>query len=143
MLELAGVSESDTVYDMGSGDGRIVIMAAQRHGAKSVGVELDAGLVKESRERVKELGLDGRVTIIEGDLLQTDLSPASVVTVYLLPSANAKLRPILEKELRPGSRVVAHDMGIPGWTPAKEEEFRTGNVIHYIYLYTVPDAFRR
>jgi hypothetical protein len=108
-----------------------------------VGIELDPGLVRESTARVNELGLEKLVTIVEGDLLQADVRPATVVTVYLLPSANEKLRPILEKELRPGSRVVAHDMRIPGWETVEEETIRIGNVTHFIYLYTVPDAFRR
>lgn len=143
MLDLAGVAASDTVYDMGSGDGRIVIMAAQRYGARAVGVELDAALVKESTERIKELKLEERAKIVQGDLLQTDVKPATVVTVYLLPESNAKLRPILESSLRPGARVVAHDMRIPGWESAKEESVTVDGAVHFVYLYRIPEAFRR
>ena len=143
MLEVTGVSAGDVVYDLGSGDGRIVIVAAQKYGAKAVGVELDHGLARESTEKVQGLKLESLVTIIEGDLLQTDLKPATVVTVYLLPSANEKLRPILEKDLAPGTRVVTHDMNIPGWTTAQEEAVQVDGVTHFVYLYRVPDAFRR
>ncbi|MBI1955576.1 MAG: class I SAM-dependent methyltransferase [Acidobacteria bacterium] len=143
MLEVAGVTAGDVVYDLGSGDGRIVILAAQKYRAKSVGVELDPGLARESTEKVRGLKLESLVTIIEGDLLKTDLKPATVVTVYLLPSANEQLRPILEKTLAPGTRVVAHDMGIPGWEAAREEAVPVDGITHFVYLYRVPDAFRR
>ena len=143
MLEVAGVTAGDVVYDLGSGDGRVVIVAAQKYGAKAVGVELDHGLARDSTEKVQGLKLESLVTIIEGDLLQTDLKPATVVTVYLLPSANEKLRPILEKDLATGTRVVVHDIRIPGWTTAQEEAVQVDGVTHFVYLYQVPDAFRR
>lgn len=143
MLEVAAVTSQDVVYDLGSGDGRIVLLAAQKYGAKAVGVELDAGLAQESAERAKELKLEGLVSIIQGDLFQTNIQPATVVTIYLLPSVNERLRPIFEKELRPGSRVVAHDMRISGWEPTKEEAVKIGNGTHFVYLYKIPDAFRR
>lgn len=142
MLELARTKSTDVVYDLGSGDGRIVLRAAERFGARAVGVELEHRLAVESAEKAKEMHLDELVTIIEGDLFQTDLSPASVVTIYLLLSTNDRLRPILEKQLRPGTRVVAHDIRVPGWEPAREEEIKVGLGSHYIYLYEIPSAFR-
>ena len=143
MLELAGVTSKDVVYDLGSGDGRIVLRAAELYGAKAVGVEIDHGLVRESLDKAKEMKLDKLVTIIEGDLFKTDLKPATVVTIYLLLSTNDRLRPILEKDLRPGTRIVAHDIRIPGWEPSVEREVTLGVGIHYIYLYHVPNAFRK
>jgi protein-L-isoaspartate O-methyltransferase len=138
MLKLAEVKPSDTVYDLGCGDGRIIIMAAQKFGANSVGVELDDDLYKQTSERIKELKLQDKVKVIHGDLLQVDLRPATVVTLYLLTSANEKLKPRLEKQLRKGARVVSHDFEVPGWKPAKTEnvgdaegDFRQ----HTIYLY--------
>ena len=143
MLELAEVKASDVVYDLGSGDGRIVLRAAERFGAKAVGVEIDHGLVRESLDKAAEMKVDKLVTIIEGDLFKTDLKPATVVTIYLLLSTNERLRPIMERDLRPGTRVVAHDMRIPGWEASLEEEVTVGGGIHYVYLYHIPNAFRR
>lgn len=143
MLQLARVTPDDVVYDLGSGDGRIPIRAAQLFGAKAVGVELDAGLAAESRKNVSELKLDDKVTIIQGDLLQTDISPATVITLYLLVSANEMLRPILEKTLKPGTRVVAHDMRVPGWEAYREEAVQMGGGTHFVYLYRIPEAFQR
>ena len=143
MLEIARVTSNDIVYDMGSGDGRIVILAAQKYGAKSVGVELDRNLAQESQQKAREMKLDNLVTIIQGDLLQTNVTPATVVAVYLLLSANDKLRPILEKNLKPGTRVVAHDIRIPGWEASREEAVTLGGGTHFVYLYQIPDAFRK
>ena len=145
MLQIAAVGESDVVYDMGSGDGRIVIRAAELFGAKSVGIELDRGLAEESRERIKERGLEDKASIIQGDLLQTDFGDATVVTLYLLVSANDRLRPIMEKTLKPGTRVVAHDMRVPGWEAYREEAVTpsNGGGTHFVYLYRIPEAFQR
>ena len=137
MLELAEVKKGDVVYDLGSGDGRIVIMAAQKFDANAVGVELDPGLYRQALERVKALKLQDKVKIISGDLLLVDLRPATVVTLSLLTSANRKLKPNLEKFLRKGSRVVSHDFEVPGWkadrieNASDEREFRQ----HIVYLY--------
>ena len=137
MLQLAEVGPRDTVYDMGSGDGRILITAARKFGANAVGVELDESLYTKSLARVNELNLQDKVTVIHGDLLQVDLSPATVVTLYLLPSGNEKLRPRMEKYLKKGARVVSHDFEVPGWEPDQVQ-----NVIedvtsrrHVLYLY--------
>ena len=143
MLEVAQVTSSDVVYDLGSGDGRIVIMAAEKYGAKAVGVELDRLLVEESTEKIQERNLEELATIIQGDLLQADVKPATVVAVYLLPGANEKLRPKLEKELRPGTRVVVHDIRIPGWRSAQDEAVQVGGGSHFVYLYKIPEAFQR
>lgn len=143
MLETAEVTSGDVVYDLGSGDGRIVITAAQKYGARSVGVELDRHLVEESEENIRNAKLDGRVTIIQGDFLKTSLDEATVVAVYLLTGANEKLRPILEKDLKPGTRVVAHDMGVPGWRWAREASVKVEGITHFIYLYQVPEAFQQ
>jgi SAM-dependent methyltransferase len=138
MLELANVKPGDVVYDLGCGDGRIIIMAAQKFGANAVGVELDDDLYKTTSGRIKELKLQDKVKIIHGDLLKVDLSPATVVTLYLLTSANEKLKPNLEKYLRKGARVVCHDYKVPGWTPEKTENLGSeqNEVRHHtIYLY--------
>lgn len=115
MLELAGVTHGDTVYDLGSGDGRLPIAAARLFRARGVGVELDSALVAKSRRNAREAGVDDRVRFIRGDLFETDLRPASVVTLYLFPAANLRLRPALLRQLDPGDRVVAHDFAMGEW----------------------------
>jgi len=139
MLKMAKVGADDTVYDLGSGDGRIVIMAAQKFGAKAVGVELDPDLYKQSSQRVKELGLEDKVKIIHENMFQVNVRPATVVTLYLLTSVNERLRPQLEKQLHSGTRVVSHDFQMPGWEPEKNEEVISNNgVSHKVYLYVRP-----
>ncbi|MGH7826235.1 MAG: class I SAM-dependent methyltransferase [Candidatus Binatia bacterium] len=133
MIELAGVKKGDTVYDLGSGDGRIVITAAKK-GARAVGFEIDPDLVKESRENIKKAGVQQRAEIRHQDILTVDLSPASVVTMYLLPDVNLKLKPKVLSQLKPGSRVVSHAFDMGDWKPDKVERVdgRT------IYFWTVP-----
>jgi len=138
MLEAAEIKPGETVYDLGSGDGRVVITAAQRFQAKAVGVEINEPLVRQARERVKQLGLDNRVQIVHGHLLEVDLSPADVVTVYLLTSSNEQLRPNFEKYLKPGSRVVSHDFQVRGWEPVRVEKATVHNREHTIYVYRMP-----
>jgi SAM-dependent methyltransferase len=118
MLELARVTPADVVYDLGSGDGRIVITAARKYGARGVGVEMDPVLVKQARENAAAAGVSGRVRFVTADLFDTDLRRATVVTLYLLQSINERLRPKLVRELKPGARVVSHvfNMG-PEWPP--------------------------
>ena len=136
MLELANVGPDDVVYDMGSGDGRIVITAAQKYGARAVGVELQPKLYEESRDRIKALGLEDRAQIIPEDMFMVNVRKATVVTLYLLSSVNAMLRPILEKQLRPGTRIVTQDFQVPGWDPEKVVEVQSKNgVPSKIYLY--------
>lgn len=143
MLSLAQVSSSDVVYDLGSGDGRIVIAAAGKYGARAVGVELDRDLARASQAVIENRGLAKLAKIVQGDLFETDVSPATVVTVYLLQAANRKLSPILEKDLKSGTRVVAHDIRIPDWRPVEEVSVTAGGVQHFIYLYRVPESFRK
>jgi SAM-dependent methyltransferase len=119
MLELARVTRDDVVYDLGSGDGRIVVLAAQEFGARGVGIELDPRLVASSRQVAKDAGLDDKVTFIEGDLFTADISAATVVTLYLSTSINRELEPKLRRDLRPGTRIVSHQFPIGSWTPEK------------------------
>ena len=139
MLLLAEVKHGEAVYDLGCGDGRIVITAAQDFGAQGLGVELKEDLVRMAQRRVSELGLDGRVRIVHGDLFEVDVSRADVVTLYLTTSANRKVKPKLERELKPGARVVSHNYQIRGWTPEKTESIRIDPGFYLsrrkIYLY--------
>jgi SAM-dependent methyltransferase len=119
MLDLAKLAPGDRLIDLGSGDGRIVIAAAQR-GATGVGIEIDANLVERSRESARRLNLEGRATFVTQDLFETDFSDADVVTLYLLPDVNKRLQPKLFSTLRPGARIVSHDYDLGGWPPDKE-----------------------
>jgi precorrin-6B methylase 2 len=121
MLALAGVTAKDYVVDLGSGDGRIPIAAAKGYGARAMGVEYDPKLVKLSRQNASAQGVTDRVTFVEGDLFAVDLSGATVVTVYLLPDVNRKLRDKLLAELKPGARLVAHDFDMESWRPDRVE----------------------
>lgn len=133
MVEFAGVKKGDVVYDLGSGDGRIVITAAKK-GAKAVGFEIDGDLVKESRENIRQAGVQEQAEIRQQDILTVDLSAASVITLYLLPDVNLRLKPNLLTQLRPGSRVVSHSFDMGDWKPDRTEQVggRT------LYLWTIP-----
>ena len=123
MLTLAHVTPADVVFDLGSGDGRIPITAARKFGARGVGVEIDAGLVRQARENAARAGVSDRVTFVEGDLFQADISSATVVTIFLLPSLNVRLIPKFERELRPGARIVSHHFGMGDrWAPDAEQD---------------------
>jgi SAM-dependent methyltransferase len=137
MIELAGVKKGDTVYDLGSGDGRIVITAAKK-GARAVGFDVDSSLVKESRENIRKAGVQNLAEIKQQDILTVDLSPASVVTMYLLPDVNLKLKPNLLSQLKPGSRVVSHAFDMGDWQPDKTERVNGRT----IYLWTIPAKAR-
>ena len=117
MLRLARITKDDIVYDLGSGDGRIPILAAQKYGARGVGIELDPRLIALSREVAREGEVADRVTFIEGDLFTSDISAATVVTLYLSPTINNRLEPKLRRELRPGTRIVSHQFPIGDWPP--------------------------
>ncbi len=119
MLQLGGIKAGENVYDLGSGDGRIVIMAARKYKANAFGVELDDTLYKQSVERIRTLGLTPTARIIHGDLLQQDYSSADLVTIYLLPVAIEKVTPIFDKQLKKGARIVAHDFEFFQWKPAQ------------------------
>lgn len=121
MLEMAEIKKGDLLYDLGSGDGRIVLAAAQKYGIKAVGFEIDPVLVKDSRQIIKQAGLEGLVEIRQQDIRTVDFSPATVVTMYLYPAANLRLRPVLMRELKPGSRVISHDFGMGSWKPDRVE----------------------
>jgi SAM-dependent methyltransferase len=133
MLRLAGVKPDDVVYDLGSGDGRVVIAAARDWGARGVGIEIDKELVAKSREQARREGVADRVVFHEGDVFAADVRPASVVTMYLLSSLVHKLEPKLLAELAPGTRIVAHDYGFAQWKPD-----RAVHVSKSYYLYVVP-----
>ncbi|HEU5075477.1 MAG TPA: methyltransferase domain-containing protein [Polyangiaceae bacterium] len=138
MLELAAVQEDDVVYDLGCGDGRIVITAAERYGVKAWGFDIDPVRVAEARENARVAGVEHLVTIEQKDIFTLDLSAASVVTLYLLPELNVRLIPQLEK-LKPGSRVVSHDFGMEGVTPRAHETLNLGaRDIHQIFLWHTP-----
>ena len=139
MLEMAKVTKDDVVYDLGCGDGRIVVTAAKKYGCKAVGYDIEAKRIKESLRNVKKAGVEKLVSIERKDIFTLDLRPASVVTLYLLPKMNVKLIPQLEK-LKPGSRIVCHDFDIEGVTPDKVVRLRSkeDNVDHTIYLFTAP-----
>jgi cyclopropane fatty-acyl-phospholipid synthase-like methyltransferase len=136
VLKLAELRSGEHVFDLGSGDGRILIIAAKQFGADATGIEIDEGLVKQSTAEIRRQDLSSRARVVQGDMTAQDYSSADVVTVYLLPAANRKVRPLLEKQLKKGARVVAHDFEIDGWTPdrtvhVEDEEGRS----HSIFLY--------
>lgn len=141
MLELAGVTRDDVVYDLGSGDGRIVILAAQKYGARGVGIELDPKLVAISRQTARVAQVEERVTFIEGDLREADISKATVVTLFLSNSMNRELEPKLRRELRPGARIVSHQFPIGHWQPDKTA--RAPDDGTNLYLWVVPETPRR
>ena len=134
MLKMVGVTKADTVYDLGCGDGRIVITAAQKYGARGVGIDIDPQRVAEANENVKKGKVADRVTIVRGDLFETDISPATVVTLYLLTQLNLKLRPKLLKELNPGTRVVSHAFDMGDWKPERQANVSGSS----IYMWRVP-----
>lgn len=134
MLELAGVKPGDVVYDLGCGDGRIVIAAAEKFGATGVGVDLNPLLIEEANANAEAAGVADKVKFVQGDLFEFDFSDADVVTMYLLPSVNLKLRPKLQKELKPGSRIVSHDFDMDDWEPEKAIRVGTHDTV---YLWTI------
>ncbi|HEY8550585.1 MAG TPA: class I SAM-dependent methyltransferase [Vicinamibacterales bacterium] len=123
MLELAEVTSKDVVYDLGCGDGRLVITAAKKYGARGVGIDIDPERIAESRANAKKEGVEGLVEFRQQDALEADVSQATVVTLYLLSAANLKLRPRLLAQLRPGARIVSHQFGMGDWVPDKTETF--------------------
>ncbi|AEA11867.1 putative RNA methylase [Thermoproteus uzoniensis 768-20] len=138
MLQLARVRPGEVLYDLGSGDGRIVIMAAKEFGAYAYGIEIRKDLYEQSTAKIRDLGLEGRARIINTNFFDADISDADVVTMYLLTSVNERLKPKLEKELRPGTRVVSHDFEVSGWRPVVVEEVYEEWRSHKIYLYKIP-----
>lgn len=139
MLMLAEVNDKDTVYDLGSGDGRILIAAARAGVAKGVGIEIDPELVTRSREAIRVAGLESRVRVIRGDIFKQDLTPATVITMYLKPLINVQLRPQFDK-LRPGTRIVSHHFSMPGAKPVKKITIHSDEtgLEHPLYLWVTP-----
>lgn len=134
MLEMADVDADDVLYDLGSGDGRIPVAAALDHGARAVGVEIDAGRVALAQAYATQMGVEQRVCFIQDDLFEVDFAPASVVTMYLLHTVNLELRPRLLSELRPGTRIVSHAFDMGDWKPDRKRSFRSDA----LFLWIVP-----
>jgi 2-polyprenyl-3-methyl-5-hydroxy-6-metoxy-1,4-benzoquinol methylase len=134
MLKLANVHKGDRLIDLGCGDGRIVIMAAQQFGARATGVDINPERIEEAQANAKKAGVEKMVNFKEGDLFDADIHDATVVTLYLLPDVNMKLRPKLLKDLKPGTRIVSHSFNMGDWKPDKEQEVEGRT----IYLWTVP-----
>jgi SAM-dependent methyltransferase len=134
MLKLANVKKGDVIYDLGCGDGRTVITAAKDFGARGVGIDINPERIKESQENAKSAGVTDRVVFRLEDLFQANIKKATVVTLYLLPSLNVKLRPKLWKDLKPGTRIVSHDFDMGEWKPEKTVSLDH----HTIYFWTVP-----
>jgi SAM-dependent methyltransferase len=140
MLELAEIKRGDILYDLGSGDGRIVLAAAKVFGIRAVGFEINPGLVKESRQIIEQAGMEELVEIREQDIQTIDFSPASVVTMYLHPAANLRLRPVLMRELKPGARVISHDFGMGSWKPDRVERLEdTAGLSRTIYRWRIAE----
>jgi len=137
MLKLAEVKPGEVVYDLGAGDGRILIIAALEFGARAVGVEIRPQLIYEIEKKIKMYNLEDRVKIIHGNFFDVNISEADIVTLYLLTSVNEKLKPKLKRELKPGARIVSHDFEIPGWKPLRVEILPDVWTTHKIYLYRV------
>ena len=138
MLELAGAGPDDIVYDLGCGDGRVLLIAVKEFGVKkAVGVEIRDELVREAREKVAKEGLQDRIEVIHGDMFEVDISEATIVTLFLLTSVNDELAPKLERELKPGTRIVSHEFQITGWKPAVLATVYDGATSHNLYLYVI------
>lgn len=135
MLALAKVTKNDFIYDLGSGDGRIPITAAQKYGARGIGIDINPERITEAKENAQKAGVSDRVKFFNQDLFTTDISKATVVTLYLLPELNVKLRPRLFKQLKPGTRVVSHAFDMGEWKPDRVVQTQEGSTI---YLWTIP-----
>jgi SAM-dependent methyltransferase len=138
MLRIAGVTKDDVVYDLGSGDGRVVIAAAKNYGARGVGVDIDPQRIEESRANARRDGVAERVTFLQQDLFATDIREASVVSLYLLSKLNLQLRPKLLSDLRPGTRVVSHVFDMGDWRPDKELRVPGSPSAHNVYYWVIP-----
>lgn len=145
MLDLAKLKPGETLYDLGCGDGRILVEAAVRYHAKAVGVEISRRVAKEAVENVKSRHLQDKVQVIHGDAMQVDLSPANVVTLYLSTTGNERLRPNLERYLRPNTRVICYDFPIAGWHVIQEAQTERGSsgISHTIYVYQIPASVKQ
>ena len=143
MLSLAGVGPNDVVYDLGCGDGRIVIAAAQKFGARGVGVDIDPRLINQAEAAARAAGVQNRVKFIIEDAMKVDVSDATVVTLYLLSASNVKLRPLLTKQLRKGARIVSHSFAIGDWEPDVVDTFRdAAGTTRTLYLFNFDGVYR-
>lgn len=140
MLQLGQVKGDDVLYDLGSGDGRIVITAAQKFGTRGTGFDINPKLVQQSQENAKTAGVSDRVQFVEKDLFTTDLSKATVVTLYLLPDVNLRLRPKLLSELKPGTRIVSHNYDMGEWKPERVVQVESPTGQHTLYTWVVPET---
>jgi len=138
MLNMAGVGKTDVLYDLGCGDGRIVIGAAQKYGARGIGIDLDPERIRESEANASSAGVSDRVKFCTGDLFQADIREATVVSLYLLTTINLRLRPRLLRELRPGARVVSHNFAMENWKPDASSEVDVDGVRHEVFLWVIP-----
>ena len=139
MLKMAKVGKNDVIYDLGSGDGRIVITAVQRYGAaRGVGIDIDPERIAEARENAQKAGVADRVKFVQGDLFKAEIRDATVVTMYLLQEVNLRLRPKLLRELRPGTRVVSHNYHMGDWAPKEKATVPVDGIDHTVYFWVVP-----
>jgi hypothetical protein len=138
MLRMAKVGKNDVLYDLGSGDGRIVITAAQRFGTRGVGYDLDPERVSEARENARRAGVTDKVRFEQQDIFTARIADATVVTMYLLPDVNLKLRPKLLAELKPGTRIVSHNYDLGDWQPLQRKEMDVTGINHTLFLWVVP-----
>ncbi|MCU1259816.1 MAG: hypothetical protein JWO80_2701 [Bryobacterales bacterium] len=137
MLSAAHLKPNETVYDLGCGEGRVLIMAVQKFKARGVGIELSRDIYEQTLSRIKSMGLDQQISIVHGNALHYDLSPADVVTLYFLTSSNDRLKPVLERYLKPTARVVSHDYEIRGWKPSIKDTVEVSGRTHTIFVYNI------
>ncbi|MEH1800844.1 MAG: class I SAM-dependent methyltransferase [Nostoc sp.] len=142
MLQVAKVGKNDVLYDLGSGDGRIVNTAAQKYGTRGIGIDINPERIKEANENAKKAGVTERVKFVQQDLFTTDFSEATVVTLYLLPEVNAKLRPKLLKELKPGTRIVSHAFDMGNWKPQQTLNVQGKTIYYWVVPEQVPANLR-
>jgi SAM-dependent methyltransferase len=142
MLNIAKVNKNDMLYDLGSGDGRIVIEAARRYGMRGVGVDINPELVKEATDNARKAGVSDRASFVEQDLFKTDLSKATVVTLYLLPEVNMRLRPKLFRELKPGTRIVSHAFDMGDWKPERVVEVDGRTIYYWVVPKEIPTSLK-
>lgn len=138
MLEIANLKGGETLYDLGCGDGRILVSAVKKFGAKAVGIEVSEQLVRRANQNIHSQGIDDQAKVIQGDMMSVDVGGAQVVSLYLLTEANDLLKPKLEKELKPGARVVSLDFKVRGWKPARVEKIEAHHRPYTVYLYEMP-----
>jgi SAM-dependent methyltransferase len=138
MLEMVKVKSGDVLYDLGCGDGRIVIAAAKRHGIRGVGIDLDPERIAEANANAKKAGVADKVKFVQGDLFDADIKGATIVTLYLLPDVNLRLRPKLLSDLKPGTRIVSHNYDMGDWKPEQTAKLTVDGTEHVVYAWTVP-----